>query len=50
MSLPEEQRVDLLYGEQSLGGVVIIRGIFQGNSLSPLFVLCLIPLTVILGK
>ena len=42
-------RVDLTCNNQSLGGVDIKRGIFQGDSLSPLlFVLCLIPLTVIL--
>ena len=44
-------RVDLTCNNQSLGGVDIKRGIFQGDSLSPLlFVLCLIPLTVILHK
>ena len=44
-------RVDLTCNSQSLGGVDIKRGIFQGDSLSPLlFVLCLIPLTVILHK
>ena len=47
----EAWRVDLTYNNQSLGGVDIKRGIFQGGSLSPLlFVLCLIPLTVILQK
>ena len=44
-------RVDLTCNNQSLGGVDIKRGIFQGDSLSPLlFLLCLIPLTVILHK
>ena len=44
-------RVDLTCNNQSLGGVDIKRGIFQANSLSSLlFVLCLIPLTVILHK
>ena len=42
-------RVDLTCNNQSLGGVDIKRGIFQGDPLSPLLiVLCLIPLTVIL--
>ena len=42
-------RVDLTCNNQSLGGVDIKRGIFQGDALSPLlFALCLIPLTVIL--
>ena len=44
-------RVDLTCNNQSLGGVDIKRGIFQDDSLSPLlFVLCLIPLTVIMHK
>ena len=42
-------RVDLTCNNQSLGGVDIKQGIFQGGSISPLlYVLCLIPLTVIL--
>ena len=44
-------RVDLICNNQSLGRVDIKRGIFQGDSLSPLlFALCLIPLTLILHK
>ena len=44
-------RVDLTCNNQSLGEVDIKKGIFQGDSVSPLlFVLCLIPLTVILRK
>ena len=44
-------RVDLTCNNQSLGGVDIEKEIFQGDSLSPLFfVLCLLPLTVILRK
>ena len=44
-------RVDLRCNNQSLGGVDIKRGISQGDSLSPLlFVLCLVPLAVILRK
>ena len=43
--------MDLTCNNQSLGGVDIKQGIFQGDSLSPLlFLLCLIPLTVILHK
>ena len=42
-------KVDLMCNNQSLGGVDIKPGIFQGDSFSPLlFVLCLISLTVIL--
>ena len=37
--------------EVSLGNVEIRRGIFQGDSLSPLlFVLCMVPLSLILRK
>ena len=44
-------RVDLTCNNQSLGGVDIKRGMFQGGSISPLlYLLCLIPLTVILRK
>ena len=44
-------RVDITCNYQSLGGVDIKQGIFLGDSVSPLlFVLCLIPLTVILHK
>ena len=44
-------RVDLICNNQSLGGVDIKQGIFQGDSRSPLlFVLCFIPLTAILCK
>ena len=41
----------LMSGNQRLGNVRIRRGIFQGNSLSPLlFVLAMIPLTLVLRK
>ena len=43
--------VKLECGSASLGEVAIKRGIFQGDSLSPLpYVMCLIPLTMILRK
>ena len=42
-------RVELISGEENLGEGNIRRGIFQGDSLSPLlFVVCLLPLTHIL--
>ena len=42
-------RVELTSGEENLRDVNIRRGIFQGDSLSPLlFVVCLLPLTHIL--
>ena len=42
-------RVELISGEENLGEVNTRRGIFQGDSLSPLlFVVCLLPLTHIL--
>ena len=44
-------RVDLACNNVSLGEVNVKRGIFPGDSLSPLlFVFCLIPLTVTLHK
>ena len=47
----ERWNVDLVAGNEKLGNVRIRRGIFQGDSLSPLlFVLVLILLTIILGK
>ena len=42
-------RVELKTGEENLGEVNIRRGIFQGDSLSPLLlVVCLLPLTHVL--
>ena len=47
----EKWKVMLCSGNSELGEVEIKRGIFQGDSLSPLvFVLALIPLTFILRK
>ena len=47
----EKWNVDLVAGNEKLENVRIRRGIFQGDSLSPLlFVLALIPLTIILRK
>ena len=44
-------RVELTCAQEVLGEVKIMRGIFQGNSLSPLlFVSAMIPLTHILRK
>ena len=44
-------RTELTSGNISLGQVKIKRGIFQGDSLSPLlFVMCMIPLTYILRE
>ena len=44
-------RVELTCGNENLGEVSIKRGIFQGDSLSPLlFVACLIPMTYVLRK
>ena len=47
----EKRKVMLCSGNSELGEVEIKRGIFQGDSLSPLvFVLALIPLSLILRK
>ena len=47
----EKWKVMLCSGNSELGKVEIKRGIFQGDSLSPLvFVLALIPLSLILRK
>ena len=47
----EKWKVMLCSGNSELGEVEIKRGIFQGNSLSPLvFVLALIPLSLIFKK
>ena len=47
----EKWKVKLCSGNSELGEVEIKRGIFQGDSLSPLvFVLALIPLSLILRK
>ena len=44
-------KLELTSNGGSLGSVEIRRGIFQGDSLSPLlFVLCMIPLSLILRK
>ena len=51
MNSVEKWRVMLCSGNSDLGEVKIKRGIFQGDSLSPLvFVLALIPLSLILRK
>ena len=47
----KQWNTELMSGEQRLGNVRIRRGIFQGDSLSPLlFVLAMIPLTLMLRK
>ena len=47
----KQWRTELMAGNQVVGEVCIKRGIFQGDSLSPLlFVLALIPLTLVLRK
>ena len=45
----EKWEVELTAAGQKFGNVKLKRGIFQGDSLSPLlFVICLIPLSIIL--
>ena len=47
----KQWNTELMSGNQRLGNVRIRRGIFQGDSLSPLlFVLSMIPLTLVLRK
>ena len=47
----KQWNTELMSGNQRLGNVRIRRGIFQGDSLSPLlFVLAMIPLTLVLRK
>ena len=47
----KSRNLDLNASGGKLGEVDIKRGIFQGNSLSPLlFVLCMVPLTWLLGR
>ena len=47
----EQWKTELTAYGNSLGSIAIKRGIFQGDSLSPLlFILCMIPLTMILRK
>ena len=44
-------KIQLNAGDKVLGDVKVKRGIFQGDSLSPLlFVICLIPMSLILRK
>ena len=46
-----QSKVELKMGQSSLGNVIIKRGIFQGDSVSPLqFVMGLIPLSILLRK
>jgi hypothetical protein len=45
----ENWKTELTSSGESLGNVNIRRGIFQGDSLSPLiFLMCMIPLSLIL--
>ena len=47
----EQWKTELTPYGNSLGSMAIKRGIFQGDGLSPLlFILCMIPLTMILRK
>ena len=41
----ESWKIELNASGKTLGEVDIRRGIFQGNSLPPLFVTCMVPLT-----
>ena len=46
----KQWNTDLTANGESLGNVKIKRGIFQGDSLSLLFVIAMIPMTLILRK
>ena len=47
----KQWKVSLTFNGEDLGEVCVRRGIFQGNSLSPLLLaLCMVPLSLILRK
>ena len=51
LSSMKKWKTELTSGGQQLGVVNIKRGIFQGDSLSPLpFVLCMVPLSLVLRR
>ena len=47
----KQSYVNLMLGKVSLGRIKINRGLFQGDSVSPIhFIICLIPLSILLNK